>query len=137
MIARFRRTLSKAQHRISLILIMNQDQQRVSRQRYIRREAFRSNLFGREILPTDEKLHAAFFYLRNRFQVWIARAKPRCNRDSERSHNRQDDRNGTRGNCKISAIHLLRGFAELAPPTLQNPITSGFHNGFPRLAAQK
>lgn len=116
---------------------MNQDQQRVGRQRYIRREAFRSNLFGREILPTDEKLHAAFFHLRNRFQVWIARAKPRCNRDSERSHNRQDDRNGTRGNCKISAIHLLRGFAEFAPPTLQNPITSGFHNGFPRLAAQK
>ena len=137
MIARFRRTLSKAQHRISLILIMNQDQQRVGRQRYIRREAFRSNLFGREILPTDEKLHAAFFHLCNRFQVWIARAKPRCNRDSERSHNRQDDRNGTQGNCKISAIHLLRGFAELAPPTLQNPITSGFHNGFPRLAAQK
>jgi hypothetical protein len=42
----------------------------------MRREAFRSNLFGREILPTDEKLHAAFFHLRNRFQVWIARAKP-------------------------------------------------------------
>ena len=82
MIARFLRTLSKAQHRISLILIMNQDQQPVGRQRYIRREAFRSNLFGREILPTDEKLHAAFFHLRNRFQVWIARAKPRCNRDS-------------------------------------------------------
>ena len=84
MIARFRRRLSKGQHRISLILIMDQDQQRVGRQRYIRREAFRSNLFGREILPTDKKLHAAFFYLRNRFQVWIARAKPRCNRDSER-----------------------------------------------------
>jgi hypothetical protein len=117
MIARFRRTLSKARHGISLLLIMNQDQQRVGRQRYMRREAFRSNLFGREILPTDEKLHAAFFHLRNRFQVWIARAKPRCNRDSERSHNRQEDRNGRRGNCKISAIHLLRGFAELAPPT--------------------
>jgi hypothetical protein len=137
MIARFRRTLSKAQHGISPILIMDQDQQRVGRQCYIRREAFRSNHFGREILPTDEKLHAAFFHLCNRFQIWIARAKPRCNRDSERSHNQQDDRNGTQGNCKISAIHLLRGFAELAPPTLQNPITSGFHNGFPRLAAQK
>jgi hypothetical protein len=61
MIARFRRRLSKGQHRISLILIMDQDQQRVGRQRYIRREAFRSNLFGREILPTDEKLHAALF----------------------------------------------------------------------------
>jgi hypothetical protein len=126
MIARFRRTLSKARHGISLLLIMNQDQQHVGRQRYMRREAFRSNLFGREILPTDEKLRAAFFHLRNRFQVWIARAKPRCNRDSERSHNRQEDRTGRRGNCKISAIHLLRGFAELAPPTLQNPITSGF-----------
>lgn len=137
MIARFRRTLSKTQDRISLILIMDQDQQRIGRQRYIRREAFRSNLFGREILPTDERLHAAFFHLRNRFQVWIARAKPRCNRDSERSHNQQDDRNGKQDNCKISAIHLLRGFAKLAPPTLQNPITSGFHNGFPRLAAQK
>jgi hypothetical protein len=93
MIARFRRTLSKARHGISLLLIMNQDQQHVGRQRYMRREAFRSNLFGREILPTDEKLRAAFFHLRKRFQVWIARAKPRCNRDSERSHNRQDDRN--------------------------------------------
>jgi hypothetical protein len=137
MIARFRRTLSKARHGISLILIMNQDQQRVGRQRYIRREAFRSNLFGREILPTDEKLHAAFFHLRNRFQVWIARAKPRCNRDSERSHNSQEDRNGRRGNCKISAIHLLHGFAELAPPTLSKPNHFRFHNGFPRLAAQK
>ena len=56
---------------------MDQDQQRVGRQSYIRRQAFRSNLFGREILPTDEKLHAAFFHLRNRFQVWIAGAKPR------------------------------------------------------------
>ena len=93
MIARFRRTLSKARHGISLILIMDQDQQRIGRQRYIRREAFRSNLFGREILPTDEKLHAAF-HLRNRFQVWIARAKPRRNCDLERSHNQQDGRNG-------------------------------------------
>ena len=92
--ARFRRTLSKTQHRISLILIMDQDQQRIGRQRYIRREAFRSNLFGREILPTDERLHAAFFHLRNRFQVWIARAKPRRNCDLERSHNQQDGRNG-------------------------------------------
>jgi len=115
---------------------MDQDQRRVGRQRYIRREAFRSNLFGREILPTDEKLHAAF-HLRNRFQVWIARAKPRRNCDLERSHNQQDDRNSAQGNCKISAIHLLRGFAELAAPTLQNPVTSGSHNGFPRLAAQK
>ena len=71
MIARFRRTLSKTQHRISLILIMDQDQQRIGRQRYIRREAFRSNLFGREILPTDEKLHAAFLHLCNRFQVGL------------------------------------------------------------------
>ena len=72
---------------------MDQDQQSVGRQRYIRREAFRSNLFGREILPTDEKLHAAF-HLRNRFQVWIARAKPRRNCDLERSYNQQDDRSG-------------------------------------------
>jgi len=121
MIARFRRTLSRAQHRISMIMIMDQDQQRVGRQCCIRREAFRSNLFGREILPADEKLHAAFFHLCNRFEVWIARAKPRCNRDSERSHNQQDDRNGTQGNCKISAIHLLRGFAELAPPNTSKP----------------
>lgn len=56
---------------------MDQDQQRVGRQRYIRREALRSNLLGREILLTDEKLHTAFFHLRNRFQVWIAPAKPR------------------------------------------------------------
>ena len=56
---------------------MDQDQQRIGRQCYIRCEALRSNLFGGEILPTDEKLHAAFFHLRNRFQVWIARAKPR------------------------------------------------------------
>ena len=40
-------------------------------------EAFRSNPFGREILPTDEKLRAACFRLRNRFQVWITRSKPR------------------------------------------------------------
>ena len=73
---------------------MDQDQQRVGRQRYIRREAFRSNLFGRETLPTDEKLLAAFFYLRNRFQVWIARAKPRRNCDLERSYNQQDDCSG-------------------------------------------
>jgi hypothetical protein len=56
---------------------MNQYEQRVGRQCYIRREALPSNLFGCEILPTDEKLDAAFFHLRNRFQVWIARAKPR------------------------------------------------------------
>jgi hypothetical protein len=57
--------------------MMDQDQQRVRRQRYIRLEALRSNLFSREILPTDEKLRAAFFHLRNRFRIWIARAKPR------------------------------------------------------------
>jgi hypothetical protein len=74
---RFRRAISQTQHCISLILVTDQDQQRVGRQRYIRREALRSNLFGREILPTDEKLHAAFVQLRNRFRVWIARAKPR------------------------------------------------------------
>ena len=28
-------------------------------------------------MPTDEKLRAALFHLRNRFQIWIARAKPR------------------------------------------------------------
>ena len=56
---------------------MDQDQQRVGHQSFIRREALRNNFCGREILPTDEKLHAAFFHLRNRFQVWIARAKPR------------------------------------------------------------
>jgi hypothetical protein len=62
---------------MSLTLIMDQDRQRVGRQGYIRGEAFRSNPFGREILPTDEKLRAAFFRLRNRFQVWITRSKPR------------------------------------------------------------
>ena len=56
---------------------MDQDQQRVRRQSYIRHEALRSNLSSREILPTDEKLRAALFHLRNRFQIWIARAKPR------------------------------------------------------------
>ena len=56
---------------------MDQDQQRVRRQSYIRHEALRRNLFSREILPTDEKLRAAFFHLCNRFHIWIARAKPR------------------------------------------------------------
>ena len=56
---------------------MDEDQQRVGRQGCIRVEAFRNNPFGREILPTDEKLRAAFFCLRNRFQVWITRSKPR------------------------------------------------------------
>ena len=56
---------------------MDQDHQPVGRQGYVRREAWRTNLFGREILPTDEKLQAAFFHLRNRLQIWIARAKPR------------------------------------------------------------
>jgi len=61
MIACFRRRLSKGQHRISLTLIMDQDQPRVGRQRYIRREAFRSNFFGREILPTDVNSTPLFF----------------------------------------------------------------------------
>ena len=56
---------------------MDQDQQRVGRHCYSRREALRRKLFGREILPTDEKVNAAFFHLRNRFQVWIAGVKPR------------------------------------------------------------
>ena len=56
---------------------MDQDQQRIRRQSYVHRQALRSNPSGREILPTDKKLHAAFFHFRNRFQVWIARAKPR------------------------------------------------------------
>lgn len=74
---RFRRALSKTQHCISLILVMDQDQQRVGRPCYSRCETLRSKLFGREILPTDEKLNAAFFHLGNRFQVWIAGAKSR------------------------------------------------------------
>ena len=40
------------------------------------------------------------------------------NRESERSHNQQDDRNGTQSNCKISAIHLISGFEELPSNTL-------------------
>ena len=56
---------------------MDQDQQRFRRQSYIRREASRNILFSRGILPTDEKLRAAFLHLRNRFQIWIAGAKPR------------------------------------------------------------
>ena len=71
---RFFRDVSRTQHCISLIL--DQDQQHVGRRSYLRREVLRSNLFGREILPTDEKLHAAFVHLRNRFQLWVARAKP-------------------------------------------------------------
>ena len=71
---RFRRAISRTQHCISLIL--DQDQRRVGRQGYVRREGLQNHLFGREILPTDEKLHAAFFHLLNRFQIGIARAKP-------------------------------------------------------------
>jgi hypothetical protein len=72
---RFRRAIARTQRCISLILVMDQDQQRVRRQRYIRHEALRSNLFSREILPSDEKLRAAFFHLRNHFQIWIARLR--------------------------------------------------------------
>src|SRR6266576_7352143 len=43
----------------------------------------------------------------------------------------------TQGNCKISAIYLLRGFAELALQHFKTQLLQVFHNGFPRLAAQK
>jgi hypothetical protein len=79
MTTRFRRAIARTQRCISLILVMDQDQQRVRRQTYLRHEALRSNFSSREILPSDEKLRAAFFHLRNRFQIWIARlrrAKP-------------------------------------------------------------
>ena len=72
---RFRRAIARTQRCISLILVMDQDQQRVRRQRYVRHEALRSNLFSREILPSDEKLQAALFHLRSRFQIWIARLR--------------------------------------------------------------
>jgi len=62
---------------MSPVLVMDEEEQRVARQRSIRRKALRSNLFSREILPTDEKLRAAFFHLRNRLRIWIACAKPR------------------------------------------------------------
>jgi len=78
MTTRFRRAISTTQRCVSLILVMDQDQQRVvRRQSYIRHEALRSNLFSREILPTDEKLRAALSHLRNRLQIWIDRAKSR------------------------------------------------------------
>lgn len=74
---RFRRAISKTQHYISLTLVMDQDQQRVGGRCRSRREALPSKLFSREILPTDEKVNAAFFHLRNHFQIWIAGAKSR------------------------------------------------------------
>src|SRR5438477_12210965 len=74
---RFRRAISKTRRSISLVLVTDQCQHRVGSQYYIRTKVLRSNLFSREILPTDENLRAAFFRVRDRFQVWIARAKPR------------------------------------------------------------
>lgn len=62
---------------MSLILVPNQSQQRAGRQGYIGREVFLGDPFGREILPTDEKVRAVFFHLGDRFQVWIARFKSR------------------------------------------------------------
>ena len=72
---------------------MNQDQQRVRRQSYTRREASRSNLFSREILPTDEKLRAAFFHFRNRFQIWIAGKCQRVQFRSTRLPSRKTNKN--------------------------------------------
>ena len=56
---------------------MGQTEPREGRRGDVWPEAFQTDVFGREILPTGEKFDAAFVRLRERFRVWIARAQPR------------------------------------------------------------
>jgi hypothetical protein len=97
---------------------MDQDQQRVGRQRYIRREAFRSNLFGREILPQTKNSTPLFFIsaIAFRFGLLVPNLAAIVIRNAAAIS--KTIATATQGNCEISAIYLLRGFAELAPPTL-------------------
>jgi len=69
MIARFRRTLLKAHHRISLILIINQDQQRLGWPPTLHLAWVFGAIFSAVRYCPQTKNPRRFFCLRNRFQV--------------------------------------------------------------------